>query len=311
MTTKPYGFKFLILIILPVTFWACAFPFIKILLQELSFTNLTIMRFIVVCISLLILIPLQKKRINPLKRKDILPIFLLGFFGIIGYHLGLNYGEQFVSAGAASLIIATIPVLVTIMSILYLKEKVTIKQTIGILLSLSGVVIISLYGTADAKIEINYIFGAAGVFFAALMGAFYTIAGKKMLKRYSALSLTVYAMLLGSIGLIPFLNTELINQILNLSNTAWFALIFLGLFSTITAYTLWYIALETRDATEVSPYLYAIPVISTILSYFLIDERITLFFILGGFFVITGLILVNSKKSPKNLPLLRNLKRKK
>jgi len=108
--SKPYGLKFIILIILPIIFWSCAFPFIKMLLEELTFINLTIMRFVVVCLSLLIVIPLQRKRINPLKKKDIIPIFLLGFFGIIGYHLGLNYGEQFVSAGAASLIIATIPV---------------------------------------------------------------------------------------------------------------------------------------------------------------------------------------------------------
>ena len=58
------------------------------------------MRFVVVCTILAIFIPLQKKRINPLQKKDIIPIFLLGFFGVIGYHLGLNYGEQYVSAGA-------------------------------------------------------------------------------------------------------------------------------------------------------------------------------------------------------------------
>ena len=298
--------KFLILILLPIFFWACAFPFIKILLEELSFINLTIMRFVVVCIILLIFIPLQSKRLSTLQKKDIIPIFLLGFFGVIGYHLGLNYGEQYVSAGAASLIIATIPIFVAIMSIIYLKEKITIKKVFGILISLLGVTIISLWGNPDAKIEINYIFGAVGVLFAALMGAFYTIAGKKMLKRYSGLSLTVYAMLLGSIGLIPFVNSNLPNQVLNLSITSWGALIFLGIFSTITAYTLWYIALETKDATEISPFLYAIPVVSTILSYFLINERITLFFILGGFLVITGLLLVNSKKSPRNLPLLKN-----
>ncbi len=307
---KPYGIKFVILIALPIVFWACAFPFIKILLEELSFINLTIMRFFVVCVALIFFIPLLSKRLSPLQKKDIIPIFLLGFFGIIGYHLGLNFGEQYVSAGAASLIIATIPIFVVIMSMIYLKEKITLKKTIGIIISLSGVTIISLLGTADATIEIDYIYGALGVLFAALMGAFYTIAGKKMLKKYTALSLTVYAMLLGSIGLIPFLNNKLINQVQNLSNTSWLALIFLGLFSTITAYTLWYIALETRDATEVSPYLYAIPVVSTTISFFLVNEVITIFFLIGGFFVITGLLIVNSKKSPRNLPLLKSKRKK-
>lgn len=298
--------KFLILIILPIIFWACAFPFIKILLEELSFINLTIMRFVVVCIILILFIPIQSKSLSPFRKKDIIPIFLLGFFGIIGYHLGLNYGEQYISAGAASLIIATIPIFVAIMSIIYLKEKITTKKGVGILISLAGVTIISLWGTAGANIEINYIFGAIGVLIAALMGALYTIAGKKLLKRYSGLSLTVYAMLLGSIGLIPFVNKDLPTQVINLSITSWGALIFLGIFSTITAYTLWHVALTTKDASEIAPYLYAIPVISTILSYFLVNERITLFFILGGILVITGLLLVNSKRSPKNLSVWVN-----
>jgi len=305
-TTKQFEIKFIILIALPIIFWACAFPLIRILLNELSFINLTIMRFIVVCTILVIFISFQSKRLSPIQKKDIIPIFLLGFFGVIGYHLGLNYGEQYVSAGAASLIIATIPIFVAIMSMIYLKEEMTFKKGLGITTSLTGVIIISLWGTAGAEIEIDYIFGAVGVLFAALMGAFYTIAGKKLLKRYTGLSLTIYAMLLGSIGLIPFANQDLPTEILNLSITAWFALIFLGIFSTITAYTLWYIALEKKDASEISPYLYAIPVVSTVLSYFLINETITLFFVIGGIFVIAGLIMVNSKKSPRNLPALKN-----
>lgn len=304
---KIYGFRFILSITLPIIFWACAFPFIKILLADgLSFVNLTIMRFIVVCTALVILISLQKKRFSKLQKKDILPIFLLGFFGVIGYHLGLNYGEQFVSAGAASLIIATIPIFVVILSAFYLKEKITIKKIVGILLSLLGVVIISLWGTANAKIEIDYILGAFGVLFAAMMGAVYTIGGKKMLKRYTPLSLTLYAMLLGSIGLIPFANMDIISQVQNLSLNSWVALLFLGIFSTITAYTLWYIALETRDATQISPYLYATPILSTIISYFVVGEMITIFFIIGGFLVIAGLLIVNSKKNPKNLPLMKS-----
>jgi len=300
-TKKQFQLKFWLIVILPIIFWACAFPFINILLKELSFINLTIMRFVVVCISLLIFLAIKSKKFTPIQKQDIIPIFLLGFFGIIGYHLGLNYGEQYVSPGAASLIIATIPIFVVILSIIYLKEKITYKKMLGIIISLSGVTIISLWGTADAKIEINYIFGAIGVLIAALMGALYTIAGKKMLKRYSPLSLTVYAMLLGSLGLIPFINGTLINEVKNLTLTGWSALIFLGLFSTIIAYTLWYVLLEKNDASDISVYLYAIPVISTVISYFLVDERITLFFIVGGIFVITGLLIVNSKKNPRNL----------
>jgi len=54
--------------------------------------------------------------------------------------------------------------------------------------------------------------------------------------------------------------------------------------------------LEIKTASEISVYLYVIPVISTIASYFLFKDEITIFFILGGMFVIIGLVFVNMKQ---------------
>jgi len=293
--SKLTNWQFILMMTIMVVVWACAFPFIKIALDDLSFINLAIMRFLVVCIVLIAILMSQPKRFSPLQKKDILPIFLLGFFGVMVYHLGLNYGEQYISPGAASLIIATIPVIIVILAVMFLKEKLTLKKLSGITLALCGVLIISFWGTRNASIEINYIFGALGVFIAAFMGALYTVAGKKLLERYTALSLTVYAMLLGSIGLLPFLSTSLIEEVTTMSTNSLIAIIFLGVCSTVVGYIIWYVALELKTASEVSVYLYGIPVISTILSYILFGDEITFLFVFGGVLVITGLAIVNMK----------------
>lgn len=287
--------KFVIKITILVVVWAFAFLFIKIGLEELSFVNLTIMRFLITCLVLILILFFQKKRFSKLHKKDIVPIFLLGFFGVIVYHLGLNYGEQFISPAAASLIIATVPVEIIILSTIFLKEKIGLKKLIGIIIALCGVVVISIWGKAGASIHIEYISAVLAVLIAAIMSALYTIAGKKLLTRYSALSLTTYTMLLGSLGLTPFIRGSLLDQILKMSMTGWFAVIFLGVFSTVVGYGLWYIVLKIKSASEISIYLYAIPVLSTIISYFMFKEKITLMFILGGFLVIAGLIIVNIK----------------
>ena len=289
------SWQFILMMTVMVFVWACAFPFIKIALDDLSFINLTIMRFVVVCMILIAILTIWSERFSPLQRRDILPIFLLGFFGVMVYHFGLNYGEQYISPGAASLIIATIPVLIIILAIFFLKEKITLKKLSGIVLALCGVLIISLWGTQDASIEINYIFGAVAVFIAAIMGALYTIAGKKLLERYTALSLTVYAMLLGSAGLVPFLSTSLIEEVSEMSVNSLIAIIFLAVCSTVIGYIIWYVALEIKTASEISVYLYGIPVISTILSYMLFGDEITLLFVIGGILVIAGLAVVNMK----------------
>ena len=144
-----------------------------------------------------------------------------------------------------------------------------------------------------------YVLAALAVLIAALMGTLYAVVGKKLLVRYNALSLTVYALLLGSLGLIPLLhpiiNNSFLKQITNLSTTGWFAVIFLGVFSTVVGYVIWYVALEIKTASELSVYLYAIPVIATLTSYFVFGDEITLLFMLGGTLVIVGLIIVNMK----------------
>jgi len=288
---------FYLIILLPIVFWAFAFPFIKIGLEELSPVNLTILRLFTTCGVFLIFLLIFPKKFTPIQKKDIIPLFLLGFFGLVVYHLGLNYGEMYITPSVASLIIATIPVFTVIFATLLLKEKITKKIAIGVPLSLSGVVIISLTGASGNPFEVSYLSAALAVLISAFVGAGYTIAGKKLLQRYSALSLTVYAFLFGSLGLLPFLSSSLITEATSLSWTGWGAVLFLALLPTVVGYILWYVALEIKTASEISVFLYFIPVLSTIISYFLFQEPVTWLFILGGTLVIGGLIVVNMQKT--------------
>ena len=288
---------FFIIIGMPIVFWALAFPFIKIGLEELSPVNLTIMRLLVVCIVFLILLIAKPNKFSKIQKKDVIPIFLLGFLGIVVYHLGLNYGEQYISASAASVIIATIPIFVVILAAIFLKEKITLKIVLGVLLSLVGVVVISTVGRSDTILEVKYISGALAVILAAVVGAGYTVAGKKMLRRYSAFSLTAYVCLLGSLGLIPFISSSLFEEVVAMSLTGWSVVIFLGVFPTVIGYVLWYVALEIKSASETSVYLYFVPVLSTIISYILFRDEITWFFVFGGAIVILGLHVVNKQSS--------------
>ncbi len=282
-----------------VVCWALAFPFIKIGLKDLSFLNLTILRLFLVSIAFIPILIILNKKISKLQKKDIFPIFLLGFFGVIIYHLGLNYGETTLTAATASLIIATVPVFILIFSFIFLKEKPNSYKIIGIILAFFGVLIISLFGRKDAEIEFNYLLAIGLVFISAIVAALYTIAGKKFLVRYNGLSLTAYAIILGSLGLIPLLhpsiNNSFINETLNLSLNGWLAVLFLAIFSTVIGYSIWYIALQYKTASELGVFLYAVPVIASILSYILFKDPLTEYFILGGGLVIFGLILVNKK----------------
>ena len=303
---QSYVEKYLIFIIgLPIIFWACAFPLIKISLEDLSPANLAIIRLFFASLIFMMILIWKKDRFSPFQKKDTLRLFLLGFIGISVYHLTVNYGEQFISAGATSLIIATIPIFVVILAFFFLSEKINRRLISGVILALCGVVVISLWGNPNATIEIGYVIGALAVVVSAFVGAYYTIAGKKLLKRYNPLSLTVYAFLLGNLGLIPFISPSFFDQVSHMSTVTWGAVIFLACFPTVISYTLWYIALDVKQASELSAFLYAIPVIATFLSMIFLKEEITVFYVFGGFLVICGLYIVN-KQRKKHLKLVKD-----
>ncbi len=286
----------LFMIILSIILWAFAFPLIKVGLTELSPENLAILRLFIASGIFLAVYMIKPTWFSPLQRRDIPLLFLLGFTGISVYHLSLNYGEQFISAGAASLIIATIPIFVVILAFIFLKEHISLKVGLGIMISLAGVVVISLWGDPDTNIEINYIYAAFAVVLASFVGAVYTIIGKKLLQRYTGFSLTAYAFLFGNLGLIPFIRISLIDQVSSLSIEVWTAVLFLACFPTVVAYSLWYMVLHMKPASELSAYLYVTPVLSTMLSTLFFGMRITIYYILGGVLVLSGLYIVNRKK---------------
>ncbi len=287
---------FFLVIGFPIVFWACAFPLIIVSLRQLSPVNLAILRLFIASLIFLCLVLFQRKRFSPIRKKDFFPLFLLGFIGVSVYHLSLNYGEQFISAGAASLIIATIPIFVVVLAKIFLSERIDLKMIVGIIIALVGVAIISLWGNPDARIEIDYVSGALAVVLSAFVGAVYTIAGKKMMNRYNPLSLTAYAFLIGNLGLIPFISPSFFEEVMQLSIITWASVLFLAIFPTVIAYTLWYSALEVKKASELSVFLYATPVLSTLLGAIFLQEKITIFFVLGGILVIAGLYEVNKQR---------------
>lgn len=293
MAQKPQSF-IAVYPFISVLFWSLAFIAIKISLQHFDAYNLTIARLFIGCILFSVLLLVSKQKKLPTKQ-EIPQFILLGIFGIIAYHLGLNYGEQFINANTASLIIATSPLFIAIAAHFRLEEHLSFANIIGIITALIGVIVISIYGQPNSSIQIDYLLGAFAVLIASISGAIYTIYGKKLMKKYDPTQLTCYSFLFGSIFLLPLLSQKSITQFTTIPQDIFPALIFLGIFPTFISYLLWYKALQNLKASTMGPVIYLIPLLSTTFSYFLLDEQITPLFLFGGALIICGIILVNKK----------------
>ncbi|WP_287372492.1 EamA family transporter, partial [Oceanithermus sp.] len=122
--------------------WASAFAGIRAGLEGYGPAHLALLRFLVASSTLVVYAVLA--RIRPPRRADLGRIALLGFLGITVYHVALNYGELTVSAGAASLLIASGPIFTALLAVSFLGERLTPLGWAGIGLGFAGVALIAL-----------------------------------------------------------------------------------------------------------------------------------------------------------------------
>lgn len=122
--------------------WASAFAGIKAGLAAYSPGELALLRFL--CGSASMALFARSRGFGLPARQDLPHILLVGFLGFTVYHVFLNYGEQSVSAGAASLIVSFTPVMTAFLAVFLLGERLRPAGWAGIAVSVAGVALISL-----------------------------------------------------------------------------------------------------------------------------------------------------------------------
>ncbi len=274
--------------------WGIAFPGIKEVLGELSPTTLTVLRFAIADACLLGVMAAWPAARPRLHRSDLWRLVVLGVSGVPGYHLALNWGEQRTSASVASLIVATAPVMVAFGSAALLGERGTPRRWTGITLAFFGVAVLALGDTGGAQTSLV---GVAVSLIAPVMWALYVLVGKPLADRASPLQITTASMLIGSASLVPLLSGRTFEEIGSLSAGGWGWMLQLGLGSSVLGYFIFVWALGKMEATKVSVFLYAIPVVALISSWLLLDEHLGASVLIAAVMVIAGVVMTQQDRS--------------
>ncbi len=216
----------------------------------------------------------------------------MGFSGVAAYHLSLNFGERFVSAEVASLIVMSMPVMVAVMARFVLDEDASGATFAGIGLALAGVVVLVLWGTPGANVSIRNAGGAAVTALAPLSWAIYTVTSKPMVSRYDPLYLSTVALGLGTAMLVPFAIVPTVRDVGHLTLADWGWLAFLGFGCSAFAYVVWFHALERLEASRVAAWVYLVPLTALLWGGVILHERVSRFVVLGGAMVLGGVYLI-------------------
>lgn len=295
---KPDLIRLYLTLIILMGFWGYAFVAIKSLLAELSPLQLTVLRFFFVFLAIVffMMYEIVRGKLPPrIDASSFWKLFALGFIGVVCYHLALNYGEMFTTASVASLIVFTSPIFTAILSKLLLNEKLTVMRVTGILLALAGAALIILADSnGNAQDHRQAVFGALIVFISTVSWSIYTVYGRKIggsLKGINRLYYSLYTMLFGSLVLLFFIRPSTIKALLNLSFYNLINLFILSIFSSFFGYIIWVNALEHLEASQVSAFLYLIPVFSVLFSVLLLGEKIYPVMVAGAAAIFLGIYL--------------------
>ncbi len=261
--------------------WASAFVGIRLGLMSYSPGSLALFRFLIASVFMGIL---YLRHLNSnLPWSDRLQLGLLGALGIGVYNTCLNYGELTVSAGVASFVIGLTPALTVLYSILFLNERPSRTVYLGLLISLSGLMLMVFEGSDGAAIS----YGVLIIFIATLTSVAYSILQKLFLRHYHPVAVTAWIIWGGTLSLTLFAPT-LWHELFIAKPTATWAVIYLGIFPAAIAYIAWSYVLKALSASHASIYLYAMPVISSALGFLILNERPSLLSLLGGGIAMIG-----------------------
>ena len=275
--------------------WGAASPIFKFALTNIPPFTLAFIRFF---FAGLIFLPLAIGKWQKLSLQQWIEIIFVGFFGITVnisfYFLALPKTESI----NVPIIASSGPIFIYLLSIIFLKEKPKLKILGGMLIALSGVLLIILSPLIldGKKLVIGAIEGNIFILIATFGTVFQTISARNILKKVNAIQVSTITFLFGSFTFIPFIKNEFINWNFSHLNIAGLTGIIFGVFfSSALAYYFFYYGESKLKAQEVGIFTYVDPVTAIVVAAPLLHEYPNLFYIFGSLLIFGGIYLAEGR----------------
>jgi drug/metabolite transporter (DMT)-like permease len=271
-------------------FTGATFNLAKYSVQYFSAASAAGWRFGIAAILMIFILTLKKK-VNWNTIREYGGLYtLLGVIGIFGFNALFFLGMKYTSPLNGALIMATNPLLTTVLSYLILKTAITKRQTAGIIFALLGVILVLTQGSLKVFYTMSFSIGDAFILLGNVCWALYGVLGRKYLHKSSSLETTTYTMIIGAIFLSIFaLIIPSPQPLSKVTITAWGAILFMAVFTSVLGYLWWNRAMEIIGAGKTSVFFNLVPVVTMVIS-FLTGTTVSVIQILGMTLVILGVL---------------------
>lgn len=269
----------------------------KIATQAVSGLTLLFFRYL---IASLILLFVYRKRPRPrLTGQDKRNILLIGVFGYCGSIALQMVGISLSASSMASIINTMTPVAIVVFAVPLLGERATVRQILGILLTVAGSIVIVGSGSGEIRP-----LGIALSFVGMVLWGFTSVWIRRSRDNVDGVFLTIYGTLVGLAADIPLMAADIaIHGVAwdKIDGGFWLAILWSGAVATAGANLWWNQGLEFLPAATCSLFYALLPVVSTVLGILVLREQPTLQFLLGGLIIVAGVVvsILGERRQPE------------
>lgn len=228
-------------------------------------------------------------------KKELIVLFMSGAAMGINWIL-LFEAYEYTSISNATLSYYFAPVIVTIVSPLLFKEKLTIKQIICFIMSTVGLVLITdLQGMNGNSDFVGILYGLGAACFYATV-----ILLNKFIKNIDGIHRTFLQFISAIIVLIPYVLLTSGVSLGSLNPTGWINLLIVGLIHTGITYCMYFSSLKELPGQKAAILSYIDPLVAVMISYFILGEDMSVWQLIGGLLIL-GFTLWNEITPKKNI----------
>ena len=279
---------------LAMFFWSFSFVWVKVAYQAYQPMTVILLRLIM---ATALLFPFAKLtgKLQPVKKADLKILVMLAFFEPFLYFMGESYGLMYISSTVAAVIVATIPLVTPFVAWHFFKEKLSVANIAGLLVSFVGVCMVVFtksFGFAASPL------GVALEFLAVLSAVGFAVLLKRLTASYNAFTILTYQNLF---GLFMFFPVWLVLESSSFTDAgfhpeAFFAIVKLAVFASSVAFIFFTYAVKHIGVNRTNVFINLIPVFVAVLAFFILGDRLSLQNMIGIGVTIAGLFLAQIKK---------------
>jgi drug/metabolite transporter (DMT)-like permease len=274
--------------------WGGTFIAGRVVARDVGPFSAAFLRFAIASLFLLFITYKAESKLPPVRKAQVIPLILLGLTGVFAYNVFFFKGLKIIQAGRASVIIASNPVFIALFAAYLFKEKLSFIQFVGIVISVSGAIVVISRGNPIEIFRGNVGLGEVFIFFCVMSWVAYSLLGKAVMKDLSALVAVSYSSIVGAVGLfIPAYLEGMVQHFSHYTAVEWFGIFYLGFFGTVLGFVWYYEGIRAIGATRASQFINFVPISAVLLAFFLLAEPITSSLVVGTVMVCAGVYLTN------------------